>query len=69
MSKEQLRPCACGEIPKLWSETIPTLDGESFLARYYVQCPKCGTRTKPCSFIQDSITIWNRRKFIKRRNK
>jgi len=69
MSNEQPRPCTCGEMPKVWSETIPTLDGESCTARYYVQCPKCGMRTKPCHFIGEAIVLWNRRQFLKRRKK
>lgn len=62
MSGKPLRVCDCGAKPTLWVQKQASLVPGKEESLYFVQCPKCGARTrKPDEFAGVAILHWNRR--------
>ena len=62
MKDEPLRMCDCGAEPTLWVQKQTSLMPGNEESLYFVQCQKCGARTrKAYEFAGVAILYWNRR--------
>ena len=55
-----MKPCGCGGRPVSHSERDRWFQRPASLIRYYVECPKCGTRTTRRRYETEAKDAWNR---------